>query len=214
MFDIGIILLGVIAFSNLAIDLFPDISYPIIAVTTEYPGASPEDIEITITRPIEKRVSRIQNVRYVSSRSREGVSTLNIEFYWGTNLDVASTDIQQSISQILDQFPEEAKQPVIFKFDPSQISVIVLAVTGPMDEYRLRELAEDFIAPRLESLKGVAAANVFGGQVREIQAELLRHHGRKLALRHAEVAKEPICVFDPVKHLAAAVLILEAGLLA
>lgn len=189
MFAIGIILLGVIAFSNLAIDLFPDISYPIIAVTTEYPGASPEDIEITITRPIEKRVSRIQNVRYVSSRSREGVSTLNIEFYWGTNLDVASTDIQQSISQILDQFPEEAKQPVIFKFDPSQISVIVLAVTGPMDEYRLRELAEDFIAPRLESLKGVAAANVFGGQVREIQAELNRSKLEGLNLSIDKVAQ-------------------------
>lgn len=189
MFAIGIILLGVIAFSNLAIDLFPDISYPIIAVTTEYPGASPEDIEITITRPIEKKVSRIQNVRYVSSRSREGVSTLNIEFYWGTNLDVASTDIQQSISQILDQFPEEAKQPVIFKFDPSQISVIVLAVTGPMDEYRLRELAEDFIAPRLESLKGVAAANVFGGQVREIQAELNRSKLEGLNLSIEKVAQ-------------------------
>ena len=189
MFAIGIILLGVIAFSNLAIDLFPDISYPIIAVTTEYPGASPEDIEITITRPIEKRVSRIQNVRYVSSRSREGVSTLNIEFYWGTNLDVASIDIQQSISQILDQFPEEAKQPVIFKFDPSQISVIVLAVTGPMDEYRLRELAEDFIAPRLESLKGVAAANVFGGQVREIQAELNRSKLEGLNLSIDKVAQ-------------------------
>ena len=189
MFAIGIILLGVIAFSNLAIDLFPDISYPLIAVTTEYPGGSPGDIEITITRPIEKRVSRIQNVRYVSSRSREGVSTLNIEFYWGTNLDVASTDIQQSISQILDQFPEEAKQPVIFKFDPSQISVIVLAVTGPMDEYRLRELAEDFIAPRLESLKGVAAANVFGGQVREIQAELNRSKLEGLNLSIDKVAQ-------------------------
>ncbi len=189
MFAIGIILLGAIAFSNLAIDLFPDISYPIIAVTTEYPGASPEDIEITITRPIEKRMSRIQNVRYVSSRSREGVSTLNIEFYWGTNLDVASTDIQQSISQILDQLPEEAKQPVIFKFDPSQISVIVLAVTGPMDEYRLRELAEDFIAPRLESLRGVAAANVFGGQVREIQVELNRSKLEGLNLSVDKVAQ-------------------------
>ena len=70
MVAIGIILLGMIAFSDLAIDLFPDISYPIITVSTEYPGASPQDIEISVTRLIEKRVSRIQNVRYVSSRSR------------------------------------------------------------------------------------------------------------------------------------------------
>ena len=152
----GIILLGMIAFSNLAIDLFPDISYPIVTVTTEYSGASPQDIEISVTRLIEKRLSRIQNVRHISSRSREGFSNVTVEFYWGTNLDVASADIQQSLNQILDRLPEDAKQPVISKFDPSQISVLTLSVKGPMDEFRLRELAEDFIAPRLESLKGVA----------------------------------------------------------
>jgi CzcA family heavy metal efflux pump len=174
MMAIGIILLGVIAFQHLAIDLFPDISYPVVSVSTEYEGASPEDIEISLTRPIEKRVSRIQNVRFVSSRSREGLSTVILEFYWGTNLDVAATDIQQAINQIKDGFPEEAKESVIYKFDPSSISVLTLSVSGPMDEYRLRELAEDFIAPRLESLKGVASANVSGGKIREIQVELDR----------------------------------------
>ncbi len=174
MFAIGIILLGVIAFSNLAIDLFPDISLPVITIETEYEGASPQDIEITVTRLIEKRVSRIQNVRYVSSRSREGVSRVTVEFYWGTDLDAASNDIQQSINQILDRFPEDAKQPVIRKFDPSQMSVINLSVTGPMDEFQLRELGEDFIAPRLETLKGVAAANVSGGRIREIQVDVER----------------------------------------
>lgn len=188
MMAFGIILLGAIAFSNLAIDLFPEISYPIIAITTEYPGASPEDIETSITRLIEKRVSRIQNVRYVSSRSREGISTVNVEFYWGTNLDVASIDIQQSLSQIKDQFPDEAKEPIILKFDPSSISVMVLSLQGPMEEYRLRELAEDFIAPRIESLKGVASANVFGGQVREIQVELERTKLQRTNLTPDQVA--------------------------
>ncbi len=174
MMAIGIILLGMIAFQHLAIDLFPDISYPIISVSTEYEGASPEDIEITLTRPIEKRLSRIQNVRYISSRSREGISNVIVEFYWGANLDVAATDIQQALSQIKHHFPEEAKESVIYKFDPSSISVLTLSVKGPMDEFRLRELAEDFIAPRLESLKGVASANVGGGKIREIQVDLDR----------------------------------------
>src|SRR4030042_6081225 len=174
MVAIGIILLGIIAFSNLAIDLFPDITYPVISAVTEYTGASPEDIEITITRLVEKRMSRIQNVRHVSSRSREGLSSVTMEFYWGTDLDVASNDIQRSLSEIQDLFPEDANQPIIFKFDPSQISVITLSIAGPMDEYRLRGLAEDFVAPRIESLKGVASAQVFGGKVREIQVEVDR----------------------------------------
>jgi len=185
----GIILLGIIAFSELAIDLFPEITYPIASVVTEYPGASPQDIEMTITRPIEKRLSRIQNVRHVSSRSRQGISIVTVEFYWGTNLDVASFDIQQSVSQIQDVFPTEARLPVIIKFDPSQISVIVLSITGPMDEFRLRELAEDFVAPRLESLKGVASANVFGGLTREIQVEVERSKLERMNLSLDRVAQ-------------------------
>jgi HAE1 family hydrophobic/amphiphilic exporter-1 len=184
MFAIGIILLGVIAFADLAIDLFPDISLPVITVQTEYEGASPQDIEMTITRLIEKRVSRIQNVRYVSSRSREGVSNVTVEFYWGTDLNVASNDIQQSINQILDNFPDDAELPVIRKFDPSQFPVIQISVSGPMNEYRLRELAEDFVAPRLESIKGVASATVWGGRVREVQVDVdrVKLEGNNLSL--------------------------------
>lgn len=189
MLAIAILLLGTIAFSNLAIDLFPEISYPIVNVVTDYPGASPEDVEISITRLIEKRVSRIQNVRHVSSRSREGSSVVTIEFYWGTDLDIASTDIQRNLNEVLDLLPDEAKQPIIIKFDPSQISVIVLSVTGPMEYYELRELSEDFIAPRLESLKGVASANVFGGLVREIQVDLERSKLERLNLSLDRVAQ-------------------------
>jgi len=174
MFCIGIILLGMIAFADLAIDLFPDISLPVITVQTDYEGASPQDIEMTITRPIEKRVTRIQNVRYVSSRSREGVSNVTVEFYWGSDLNVASNDIQQSINQIVDRLPDGSNLPVIRKFDPSQIPVITISVSGPMDEFRLRELAEDFVAPRLESLKGVASATAWGGRVREVQVDVNR----------------------------------------
>jgi CzcA family heavy metal efflux pump len=184
MVCIGIILVGIIAFADLAIDLFPDISLPVITVQTDYEGASPQDIEMTVTRPIEKRVSRIQNVRYVSSRSREGTSYVTIEFYWGTDLNVASNDIQQSINQILDRLPEDSKMPVIRKFDPSQMPVITISVSGPLNEYRIRELAEDFIAPRLESLKGVAAANASGGRVREVQVDVdwAKMEGNNLSL--------------------------------
>lgn len=189
MISIEVILLGIIAFSNLSIDLFPEISYPVVSIVTEYPGASPEDIEVSITRLIEKRVSRIQNVQYVSSRSREGISIVTIEFYWGTDLDAASIDVQQSLSEIQNLLPEDASNPVIYKFDPSQIAVIVLAVTGPMDEYKLRELAEDFIAPRLESLSGVASANVFGGKVKEIQVELDRSKLERMNLSVEQIAQ-------------------------
>ena len=108
MFAIAIILLGLIAFSDLAIDLFPDISLPIITVQTNT-TERPEDIEISITRLVEKRVSRIQNVRYVSSQSREGVQMSPLSSIGGTDLNVASADIQQSLNQILDRLPEDSR---------------------------------------------------------------------------------------------------------
>src|SRR3989338_1064982 len=94
MVTIGLMVLGVISFTNLTIDLFPDITYPVAAVVTDYRGATPEDVETSLTRPVEKTVSRIQGVKHVSSYSREGISLISIQFNWGTDLDSASVDIQ------------------------------------------------------------------------------------------------------------------------
>ena len=174
MVTIGIMVLGVLSFTNLAIDLFPDITFPVAGVITDYRGATPEDVETSVTRPVEKSVSRIQGVRYVSSYSREGISLISIQFNWGTNLDSASVDIQQNVSAISNDLADDAERPLIIKHDPSQIPVVTLGLQGNLDERKLRELAEDYIAPRLEALPGVAAASVSGGRVREIQVEVDR----------------------------------------
>lgn len=174
MVTIAIIVLGVISFMRLAIDLFPDITFPTVTVITTYEGASPQDVETTVTRRIEKAVSTINNVKTISSRSREGLSVVGIEFNWGTNMDVASTDVQQRINQILDHLPEGVELPTVSKFDPSQISVIILALYGAMAKGELRELAENDIEPRIMALPGVAAANVSGGNIREIKININR----------------------------------------
>ncbi|MBI2360255.1 MAG: efflux RND transporter permease subunit, partial [Deltaproteobacteria bacterium] len=185
MVTLGIMVLGVISFTNLAIDLFPDITYPVAAVVTEYRGATPEDTEVALTRPVEKTVSRIQGVRYVSSYSREGISLISIQFNWGTDLNAAAVDIQQYVSAINNELPDGAERPIVIKHDPSQISVVSLGLQGNLDERKLRELGEDYIAPRLEALPGVASAEVAGGRVREIQVDVDRAklEGASLSLR-------------------------------
>lgn len=185
MVTLGVMVLGVISFTNLAIDLFPDITYPVAAVVADYRGASPADVEVSLTRPIEKAVSRIQGVKHVSSYSREGISLISIQFNWGTNLDAASVDIQQYVSAINNELPDGADRPIIIKHDPSQISVVALALQGNLDERRLREFGEDYIAPRLEALPGVASAEVAGGRVREIQVDVDRAklEGARLSLQ-------------------------------
>lgn len=174
MVTVGIMVLGVISFTNLAIDLLPEITSPVAGVVTNYRGATPEDIETAVTRLIEKTVSRIQGVRSVASYSREGVSLVTLQFNWGTDLDAASIDMQQNVAAMANDLPDGAERPIIIKFDPSQIPVVTLGLQGSMDERRLRELAEDYIAPRLETVPGVADADVAGGRVREIQVEVDR----------------------------------------
>ena len=189
MITIGIMLLGVISFTNLAIDLFPEITYPVAGVTTDYRGATPEDIETAITRPVEKAVSRIQGVRYVASYSRDGISLVSIQFNWGTNLDTASNDIQQNLNTIVNDLPEDSDRPIIVKFDPSSIPVVTFGLQGNLDERKLRELAEDYIAPRLETLPGVASVEVSGGRVREIQVDVDRAKLEGAGLALADVVE-------------------------
>jgi CzcA family heavy metal efflux pump len=174
MVTLGVMVLGVISFTNLAIDLFPEITYPVAGVITEYRGATPEDVETGVTRPVEKSVSRIQGVKHVASYSREGISLVTVQFVWGTNLDAAAIDIQQNVSGASNQIAEGSDRPIIIKNDPSQIPVVTLGFQGSMDDRKLREIAEDYIAPRIEALPGVAVADVFGGNVREIQIDVDR----------------------------------------
>jgi len=189
MVTIGVMVLGVISFTNLAIDLFPEITYPVAGVVTEYRGATPEDIETTLTRPIEKAVSRIQRVRHVASYSRDEITLVSIQFYWGTDLDAASIDIQQNVSAVSDRLPDGADRPIIVKYDPNSIPVATLGLQGNMDERKLRELAEEYIAPRLETLAGVAVAEVFGGRVREIQVDVDRGRLEGAGLSLADVVE-------------------------
>ena len=127
---LGAIILGAISFSKLPVDMFPEITYPSITVGTFYPGANPQDMERTVTYPVEKAVSTVNGVKYVSSISRQGASLVTIYFNWGTNLDSAQSDVLQAVNLIHGDLPKDVQYPIIRKFDVSQISVIFIALMG------------------------------------------------------------------------------------
>lgn len=167
---LGSIILGIISFSKLPVDMFPDITFPSITVATFYTGANPQDIERTITYPIEKAVSTVNGIKYVNSISRQGASLVTAYFNWGTNLDTAQSDVVQAINLIRGSLPKETQYPIIRKFDVSQISVIFLALAGGgLNEGQLYDLAYNTIGPEIERVPNVASARVTGGKAREIQ---------------------------------------------
>src|SRR5438309_9571799 len=170
MMSLMALALGAVSLDRLAVDLFPDISIPLIRVATFYTGAGPVDIEKSITVPIERAVSASPGVDRVESVSKQGVSLVSVWFQFGTNLDNAQFDVSQRISQILNTLPPGIQQPFNIKFDITNIPVVQVAVgSSDLDEKQLYDLAYNVGEPQLERIPGVASATVGGGTVREVQ---------------------------------------------
>ncbi len=163
-----LIVLGFIAFASLGLDFFPDIEFPTVSVVTTYSGASSEDIENTITRPLEQIINTISRVKEVDSMTTEGVSVIMVEFEWGTNLDFAAQDIRDQVGLYRNFIPEEASDPLVVKFNIGQMPIIFGGITADRPTLELKELIEDEVAPRLERIDGVASAQVFSMDTREI----------------------------------------------
>ena len=175
MASLAIVLLGATSLGRMPIDLFPNLNYPSLQVGTIYKGASAQDIERSVTYPIEKAVSAVANVRYVESRSRQGFSAVTVQFAWGADIDAGLTEVVQRIQAIMSSLPTGIQQPFIVKFDLSNIPVCILTVSGGgLDERALYDLAYNTIEPQIERLPGVASANVDGGKIRQITVNLDR----------------------------------------
>ena len=177
-----LVVLGIISYTKLGLDFFPDIEFPTVSVITVYKGASPEDIENTITKPLEEIVSSVNRVKKVNSMTTEGASVIMIEFEWGTNLDFAAQDVRDQIGLYRNFIPEEANDPLVVKFSMSQIPIIFYGITAKRPTFELKEMIEDEVVGRLERIDGVASAQIFSSQIREILVDVdkaaleSRHH--------------------------------------
>jgi len=167
-----LVVLGLISFSRLGLDFFPDLEFPTVSIITTYSGASSEDIEKSITKPLEQVVSGVSRVKKVTSTTSEGVSAITAEFEWGTNLDFAAQDLRDQIALYKQYLPPEAADPLVFKFNLAQMPVVFWGITGNRPTSELQKLIEDDVAPRLERIDGVAAARVFSTEVREILVDV------------------------------------------
>lgn len=178
------ILLGAVALTRLPVDLLPELNLPYAAVITGYSGAGPEEVEKTLSKPLEDILGTVQGVKNIRSMSMLGASVLVLEFEWGTNMDLATLDMREKIDRIQGFLPEAADKPMVLKMDPNMMPVMTLALRGEMDEQRLKELAENVVKRRLERLEGVASVNITGGLTREIQVlvfpERLQAYGLSL----------------------------------
>ncbi|MGB5295958.1 MAG: efflux RND transporter permease subunit [Thermoanaerobaculia bacterium] len=170
IFAAAAVVFGLVAFSQLATDLLPDINYPSLTVQTTFEGTAPIEVESLITRPVENAVGVVNNVVRVISSSRTDVSEVTLEFSWGTNMDLAALDVRERLDVL--QLPADADRPLLLRFDPSLDPILRLGLSGGSDLVRLRLVAEEQVKRALERIEGVAAVVVSGGLEEEIQVAL------------------------------------------
>lgn len=167
-----VVTVGVVALSRLSIDLMPEITYPSVSVITEYGNVGPEEIEESITRPIEEALAAVQGAEEITSTSSEGSSQVRVAFAWGTDLDVATNDIRDRLDRVTGRLPEDVSRPTIRKFDLSAFPVMIVGAAGNLSPLELRHLIDEQVKYRLERVPGVAAVDIRGGLSREIHVEL------------------------------------------
>jgi HAE1 family hydrophobic/amphiphilic exporter-1 len=186
MTALAVLAFGVVGYKRLAIELLPDVSYPSLTVRTEFPDTAPAEVENLVTRPVEEAVGVLQGLERIHSISKNGVSEVTLAFAWGTDMGERAMDVREKIDRLT--LPEETDAPVVLRYDPSLDPVLRLALTGPDDLGTLRRFADRKLKPELETVTGVAAAQLKGGVEEEIHVDLDQGRLAALGISLAEVA--------------------------
>ncbi|MBH0230618.1 efflux RND transporter permease subunit [Halobacillus yeomjeoni] len=164
----AILALGFVSLRNLTIDLYPEIDLPIAVVSTTYEGAAPQEVEKLLSRPLESSVSSIEGLEVLQSQSQTGASLIFMQFNTGVDLDSTLLEVREKVDQIQGVLPEGAGDPNVLRFDPQQLPIMTVGLSGDTPE-KLQQIAENRLVPYLERQGGVASVSIEGGKVREVQ---------------------------------------------
>ena len=170
---IALVTLGIFSYRRLAIDMFPDIEFPALSIVTLFPGASPETVEREVTKKLEQAVNPIAGVKHVYSSSREGVSSLIVEFELEVRVNDVAQDARSKIAAIRNQLPQGLEEPIIQKFDIAGMAIVSLAVrSSELTPRELSTLVDRRVRRRLENLPGVGKVDLVGDTKREVSVDL------------------------------------------
>mgnify|MGYP003345701855 CR=1 FL=1 len=179
MVMLAIVVLGLFSYQRLKVDQFPNIDFPVVVITTEYPGASPEIVESEVTKKLEEGVNSIAGINALTSRSYENQSTVVIEFQLHINGRKAAEDVREKVAAVRPLLRTEVKEPKVLRFDPASRAIWSLAVVPqaaadrqPMSAVEITNWSEQVLKKRLENVRGVGSVTLVGGTRREINLYL------------------------------------------
>ena len=165
---VAVLIMGLFSLSKLPIDLYPDIETNTIMVMTTYQGASAQDIEQNVTRPLENVLNSVSNLKHISSKSRENISVITLEFEYGYDIDALTNDVRDKLDMVESQLPDDAENPIIFKFSTDMIPIMLLSVQADQSMPGLYKILDESVANPLSRVPGVGSVSISGAPKREI----------------------------------------------
>ena len=165
---VAVVILGLFSLVKLPIDLLPDIETNTIMVITMYPGASAEDIEQNVTKPLENTLNSVEHLKHISSNSRENTSVITLEFEFGYDIDVMTNDVRDKLDMVESSLPDGVMNPIIFKFSTDMIPICLLSVEAKESMAGLYKILDDNVVNPLARIDGVGSVSVSGAPKREI----------------------------------------------
>jgi HAE1 family hydrophobic/amphiphilic exporter-1 len=166
------VVLGAFAYERLGVDQFPSVDFPVCTVTTVLPGSGVEEMETTVTKPIEDAINTVSGIDELRSTTSEGVSVVTVQFQLSKNGDVGAQEVRDKVSSILSSLPKGTETPIVNRFETDSMPVMTIAVSGRRDLREVTEIARKQIKEQLETVNGVGAVNLVGGRTRAMNITL------------------------------------------
>ncbi|SDM98727.1 hydrophobic/amphiphilic exporter-1, HAE1 family [Dendrosporobacter quercicolus] len=164
-----LVVFGIGAYPGLGIDLYPDVDFPLVSISVSFPGASPEEMESLVTKPVEDAVSSLSGIKTLSSVTREGVSQTTLEFEFGTDPKLAANEVREKVAGVRKRLPDGIDEPVVQRFDVSAQAILTFSLASETrSPGEVRRLADDVVKEELQRLDGVADVTIYGSSDREI----------------------------------------------
>ncbi len=165
---VAVVILGLFSLKTLPIDLYPDIDTNTLMVMTTYQGASAQDIEQNVTRPLENVLNSVNDLKHITSKSRENISVITLEFEYGKDIDVLTNDVRDKLDMVSSSMPDDAETPIIFKFSSDMIPIVLLSVQADESMPGLYKILDEAVANPLARINGVGSVSISGAPKREI----------------------------------------------
>ncbi len=186
-----VLVLGLFFVDRLPVNLLPEVEFPLVRITVNYPGVAPEVMEEQVTRVLERNLSSVENLAGISSRASEGRTNVNLTFEHGVDLDIAMQNAARQLEVARQQLPSDIQPPRLRKWDPGEWAIWRAGFSSPTREPReVRDWVEQRLVPQLQSISGVASVEAAGGQVREIEVVLDQDRLRYYRLTLSDVANQ------------------------